>query len=100
MSGTAQDRGGGSEEASGTSGVSGTRSRILSGSRPPATAVAANLYAWLKHLYTEQSILSDADVDAHRREYERLRSELISIHIIIWGLRPLKWELFEKEQPR
>jgi len=25
---------------------------------------------------TEQSILSDADVDAHRREYERLRSEL------------------------
>jgi predicted nucleotidyltransferase len=25
---------------------------------------------------TEQSILSDADVDAHRREYDRLRSEL------------------------
>jgi hypothetical protein len=25
---------------------------------------------------TEQSIFSDADADAHRREYERLRSEL------------------------
>jgi len=25
---------------------------------------------------TEQSIIPDADVDAHRREYERLRTEL------------------------